>query len=466
MRAPSILAALTWLAWLAAPAAAQDGPAFQLGACPEPLAGHARCGTLRVAEDRRRPGGRLIDLNLVILPSIGPARHPALFDLEGGPGLPSTKNAGFYLTEGAAYRVGRDIVLFDQRGTGASHPLHCPALADPALHYQPAYPSVLVEACRAPLAAGADLRKYGTDAAAADIDAVRQALGYDRIDLTALSYGTTAAFRYLALYPGRTRAAVLFGIVPPGATPPRHHAPVATAALHDLFEACAAEPPCRAAFPEPGEDLRRALARLSSIAGAPAPEVFMEALRKLLYMPASARAVPLILNRAAAGDLAPFYERTRPRGPNVLAEGTYLSITCSESLALMDYEATAAASRATPFGDYRLRRQRRACRNWPTYAVAPRFTDAPAPNAALLLISGALDPVTPPAWAERVARAAPHARHIVLPGGGHGPEGVGGLDTCLDPLIVAFLAHPDPAAIDTNCVAQMTPPPFLTALPD
>ena len=82
-----------------------------------------------VLENRALGRGRTIDLNLVLLPSLGPATLPPIFDIDGGPGLPATKNFQFYATEGAAYRQGRDIVLVDQRGTGGSNPLACPDLA-------------------------------------------------------------------------------------------------------------------------------------------------------------------------------------------------------------------------------------------------------------------------------------------------------------------------------------------------
>lgn len=462
MKALSLVTAV-FTACLAAPVSAQneDGPRLEPHDCPAPLADQARCGTVRVAEGGRQ--SRAIDLNVVILPSVGAVRHPPLFDLDGGPGLPATKNFVFYLTDGAAYRQGRDIILIDQRGTGASNPLLCPDLSAPELQYQPMYPPALVEACRARLSQIADLAAYGTDATASDLDRVRRALGADRIDLIALSYGTSAALRYMANYPGRTRAAVLFGTAPPGAMPPRSHAPAARRTLRLLFAGCAADPACHAAFPDPDADLRQALARLPTIMDAPAPEVFLEAIRSLLYSPMSARAVPLILHHAAYGDLRPFFARTRRTQPSILADGVYLSITCSESFGAMDYEEAAAAARATLFGDYRLRRQREACASWPRFPVAPDFADPPAPAVPLLLISGELDPVTPPAWAESVAQASPHARHLILPGAGHVFEGLSGVDTCLDPLIVAFLDRPDPAQVEASCVARMRPPPFLTS---
>lgn len=461
-------AVLPLLLSFGAPAAAEptDTPSFEPRACTDPqLSAEFRCGIVRVAEDRDRDGGRTIALNIIVAPATSAVRLPPLFDLDGGPGLPATKNAGFYLTDGAAFRRERDIILIDQRGTGESNPLACPELSTSELHYQPMFPVDRVEACRDRLDAVADLARYGTDAAAADLDSVRRALGAEQIDIVALSYGTTLALRYLANYPGRARAVVLFGAAPPEAMPPRSHAPVAERALGLLFAACDAEAGCSAAFPAPREDLRRALVRLPSIEDAPAADVFLEKLRSLMYSPAGARAIPLVVNRAAQGDLAPFLARTRYSGPARLADGLYLSITCSESMAAMSYPQAAATSRRTLFGDYRLRRQREACAAWPKFEVAEGFLDPPVVSSALLLISGEFDPVTPPEWADAVAGRASNARHIVIAGGGHILDGLDAMGTCLDPLLLAFLDTADPAALDASCIPAMRPPAFATDSP-
>lgn len=450
----------------AAGAAVAQAPAFEAQPCADPaLRDAARCGIVRVPENRGEAGGRQIALNVVILPATGPKRFPALFDLDGGPGLPATKNVGFYLSFGSAYRRERDIVLFDQRGTGRSNPLFCPDLASPDRQYQPIYPVELVSACRSVLSERAELEHYGTDAAADDIDSVRQALGHDRIDIVALSYGTLLGLRYDQRFPGRVRAMVLFGTVTPEARVPSGHAPAGQRALDGLIRSCAAEAACAGRFPSIRADLDRALDRLEGIEGAPERDLFLERLRSLMYAPSRARMIPIIVESAAAGDLGPFFAATRRREAALDSDGVYLSIICSEGMAGLDYEPAAEAARNTIFGDYRLRRQRAACAGWPTAAAAPDLFDPPQATAALLLLSGELDPVTPPDWAEAVARRAPVARHIVLPGGGHIIDGLSAIDTCLDPLLIAFLDHGDPKALDTSCLSEVRAPPFATSLP-
>jgi pimeloyl-ACP methyl ester carboxylesterase len=455
---------MTVLALLAALVAATSTPVFVEKPCTdERILKVARCGTVSVPEDRQRPERRTIALNVIVLPATTPAPHaPPLFDIDGGPGLPVTKNAEFYAQFGAAYRVRRDVVLVDQRGTGGSNPLLCPDLSKPETAYQPLYPAELVRKCRKVLEVSADLTKYGTQEAVRDLDDVRAALGYTKINVFGLSYGSTVALRYLATYPHRVRAAVLMGVSPPAAMPPKSHAVAGHRAITILFDQCRREATCGAAF-DPRADLDRARTSLSSIPGAPSDEIFLERLRSIMYQPGGARRIPFILSRAAAGDLAPFYTATKSEGPSLLADGMFLSVICSESMALMDVAAATEAAKATMFGDYRLRRQKEACAEWPTAQVVEDHLRPIQSDAAVLLFSGEIDPVTPPEWAEAVAKSLPNSKHVVIPGSGHIFDGMSGVESCLDPLIVRFLDTGDIKALDASCVNDMKPPPFATS---
>jgi pimeloyl-ACP methyl ester carboxylesterase len=446
----------------------QFRPEFVVRPCPDVAMEHrARCGFVRVSEDRSRRNGRTIDLNVVIVPATSAKPDlPPLVDIDGGPGRPSTLSAAFYLTDGVAYRARRDIIMVDQRGTGGSNPLTCNNLASPDMALKEIYPAALVVECRQDLEKRADLIRYGTDAASDDLEAVVHALGAQKIDIVAFSYGTTMALRYMAKYPHRVRAAVLGGASPLDAMPPQRHAEAAERALVMLFGQCVADPNCGAAFPSPDSDLDQAVKWLGTTPGMITPAVFMEAIRSLLYLPANARKVPYIVHAAAHGDLAPFLKLAMPGSPSVIADGLYLSITCSESFGLMDYSKALAVSRKTRFGDYRLQRQHAACQNWPAAKVQRGFLSPPKADAAVLFISGAMDPVTPPEWAEHLSSHIARSRHLVIPASGHLFVGLSGVDTCYDPLVVKFLEDADPAAIDAACLATMNPPAFAIAADD
>ncbi len=392
---------------------AASPPVFVEKPCADPsIATVARCGAVEVPENRARPKGRRIALNIVVLkPASGKADLPPLFDIDGGPGLAVTKNAGFYATAGTAYRARREIVMIDQRGTGGSNRLGCPELEAPQGALQPMLPVDAVKRCRNSLHGKADVRHYLTADAVADLEAVRIALGYGKIDLSGLSYGTTVALRYMATHPEKVRAALLIGVAPPTAMPPALHAPAAEGAFRLLDAQCKADPACGKVF-DPVADFDRAMAGLKTRKADLEPEIFAEKIRSLMYQPASARKIPWILNRAAAGDLAPFMAATRPSGPSPFADGMFLSVTCSEGLALMDYGASARAARRTRFGDYRLRRQRAACEAG-RWAMPVNSSGRSGRSAPVLMVSGGLDPVTPPAWADSwqiASGIAPH-RH-------------------------------------------------------
>ena len=448
------------LSALALVMATASGPGLAAKACPTPeLAAKARCGTVTVPEDRARPAGRQIGLNIIVIPAAKPGPEAAaLFDLEGGPGLADTKNAGFYLTDGAAYSATRDVVLVDQRGTGESNPLDCPEFDEADSALKPMYPEATVKACRGRLSQVADLTRYTTEDAVEDLDAVRTALGYSKIDLFALSYGTTLALRYIARHESHVRSAVLLSAVPPSAMPPRHHAEAAQKALDHLIADCRADTACSTAYPNIPSDLSIAVRKLRD-GRRVAPAVAMERLRTKLYSPGGARELPSIIHRLADGDTAILASSNARAGFNYY-EGVYLTITCSESLPWFDQQEAMKIGRRTLFGNYRLDRQLAACAEWPRAEVSKSFFDPVRSSVPILFLSGARDPVTPASWATEAAKGFTRSRQITIPSAGHIVDGLSGLDSCFDPQILRFLETADPAAVDEQCFAGMAPPPF------
>ncbi|HKO59029.1 MAG TPA: alpha/beta fold hydrolase, partial [Thermoanaerobaculia bacterium] len=164
---------------------------------------------LQVPENRAVAGGRMIDLNVVVLEATGkgPKREP-LFILQGGPGQAATALADFYARTFAPIREQRDIVLVDQRGTGKSNGLYCD-MGDGF------FPPAAIAACRDDVAKRADPRFYTTTEAVRDLDDVRRKLGYQRINLYGTSYGTRVALEYARAYPRRVRSMVLKAVIAP-----------------------------------------------------------------------------------------------------------------------------------------------------------------------------------------------------------------------------------------------------------
>jgi len=445
------------LAWESSAALAAN-PRFETQDCPAPAAAAgARCGVVQVPENHANPRGRKIALHVVVLPATGKRDgQRAQYDLEGGPGFAVTDFLGFYASDGAAYRETRDIVLADMRGTGLSNPLRCPAIEE-TQRRQPTpamYPAELVADCAKTLGGGNDLRQYTTGAAARDIDLVRRALGYEQLDLNAISYGTTLALRYIADFPKAVHAAALMGTVPASRTPPRFHAAAAQVALDQLMAECAADDRCR----NNGDmraNLATALARVGTDTGVTAP-VFLEKVRTHLYVPASRVELPYLLANASKGDFSKF---VAPAGEGrVFADGLYLSITCTESFARMNVDAAIADARSTAFGAFRLERQRDACRQWPTGVADPRLMPEPDSRVPVLFIAGEHDPVAPADWAMDAGKHFANGRVIRVRHGAHVLDGLTELDTCLDPVMIRFFDSASVRTLDVSCLAHMMPP--------
>lgn len=458
--------ALVALALAGMTACAPPGPLFEAGECPANVKGEKIvCGVVRVPENYDIPGRRQIALNVIVLRATGsPQTKVAEFDLEGGPGYGATKGAAFYLSEGAAFRRSRDIVLADQRGTGGSGALRCPAIEvyDRQRPAQPTYPADMVKDCATALSKAHDLTQYTTAASARDIDQIRKALGYEQFSLFALSYGTTLALRYTTDFGAHVQSAVLLGPVPADRTPPRNHALVAAQALDLLIADCASDAVCRQAFPNPRADLAEAIARLDAPGGF-ARAIFMEQLRTLMYTPAGARQVPFLLSRAADGDFTAFDEATKPGESDAgFADGFYLSITCSETLARIDVADAIEQSIASPFGAYRLERQREACAQWPTAPADAKLFDAPPSEAPVLFIAGKFDPVASPAWALDAAKRFSKGRVVIIPFGAHVLDGLSDVGACFDAQVLAFMDAARVDAFDATCIERMRPPAYRT----
>ena len=430
------------------PAATQS---LSLGDCEvEGHAGAMRCGTLSVPEDPARPDGRRIDLNIVVIPAVAPdpAQAP-LYEFAGGPGLAVTESAIFYLTDGAAHRQHRDIVLVDQRGTGGSAPLACPDLADE--RDRPMFRVDEVAACRERLAREADLSQYTTANTVADLQAVRAALGHGPVDLFGISYGTRVALAWIAAEPAAIRTAVLVGTVPDDAHVPLWHARHAQDTLDAVFADCRADAACARAFPTLDADWATLLAR-DDFDG-PAREAF----RGFLQTTPGQRQLPAtIAAMAVAGPPAPPEGADGPR----YFDGLFLSATCAEDVPWIDDAAVAGAVRGTFLGDYRVVRQRAACAVWDVPPRELRYARADA-DVPVLFIAGERDYVTPVAWAERVAGRFARGRLVTVPALGHFPAGLANMG-CLDALLLGVAADADLSRLDTACVATMSPPPFAS----
>lgn len=462
------------LLWVAGAHAAAPQPCRVDG-----IATEVRCGSVQRPLDPARPEGPKIDVHYVVVPATARRKLPdAVFLLAGGPGQSAIALAPAMLPLFARLNNRRDIVFVDQRGTGKSAPLACEDPRDLPLAEQadPRAQERLVLRCRDALVrrpglGGADgLRHFTTWIASQDLEAVRQQLGGAPVNLVGGSYGTRAALDYLRQFPQGVRRAVLDGVAPPDMALPAAGSADTQAVFDALLAACAGEAACAARYPHLRADWAALLARLPMMVEAAHPltgqvkrftltrETLLQLVRGPLYAPALAAALPAALHEAALGrvqGLIGLAALVDGRRGQALALGMHYSVVCAEDAPRM---AASADRPGADFGTGFAASYTRVCDAWPRGDVPAAFYTLPPSPAPVLLLSGGLDPATPPRHGERVAAAlGAKALHVVVPNAGHGVMGIG----CARDLVFRFIdaaSDAEALALDASCVAGIPRP--------
>lgn len=431
------------------------------------LATAAQCATVTVPEDRAKPDGRRIDIFVAVLPAntLDPKPDPLLV-IAGGPGQAASALAPF-ASRLIEVRRTRDVILVDQRGTGRSAPLACAAFRPDADSADALAidPLPKARACVDELTGrGTDLAKYTTTEWIADLEAVREALGVNVWNLWGGSYGTRVALEYLRRHPERVRTAVLDGVAPPSLKISLDVWRSRERALDDLFDACRTSASCARAHP----DVRASLDRVRAALGDEGREVVLTdprtgeretvkltfdgvlaGMHPLIYAPELAATLPAIIERAVDGDFSP-----------LLAAAQLVTASIAESMNLaLHYSVTCAedAARVSPTEREQLATLRSAtlaraalavCDVWPRAPLPPDTFAPVASSHPVLLLSGGLDPVTPPAYAEAVAKTLSDSKHVVAHGYGH----IVSPHACGPRLIAAFVDHAAFDRLPEGCI--------------
>lgn len=474
----------------------QQPPRFEPGACP--FDGGAwleqeriNCGTLVVPESRDRPDGRTLRLAVAILRSRNdtPRPDPVVF-LSGGPGGAAVRYAeGF--SGGVLWnriREERDVIVWDQRGTGFSEPAFCrdrsAELMATTIGVMTADERVqrarrLLQECRERvLAEGLDFSAYNSVASARDLDDLRAALGYERWNLFGGSYGTRLALIAARDLAHGIRAMVLDSTSPTDIGGDDFRTDDFVRSLELVFSQCAADPACDAHFPDLELEFYAAIEELDA-------EPFMVPMADTARFPEGSISVdgrlfalgifqgiylqdfiPLVpyairqirgrneaLVRALATDLA-----TDPETENPWLQ---YSVECYEQAPLLS-EATAAAARARHprLPDLATPPLTAVCDAWHTQRADPALLRRPIDvDIPALVAAGEFDPITPPHHGRHVAAALPRSQFFEAPGVGHGAL----RSPCARGLVVAFLNAPE-APIDASCIDDMPGAAFVTDL--
>ncbi len=453
-----------------------DGPASsgaEISQCHIPgVESWVECGTLAVPLDHNMRDGETIEVGFARLPALtaAPASTP-LFVLAGGPGQAALSLVGGVNQFFTEFRRQHDIVFIDQRGVGRSAALDC-ELPEENL-YAPAhefFDAELLADCLAQLPG--DLSHFSTFNAVRDFDAVRSALGYDRVHLYGGSYGSRAAIAYVALLPENVDRVVLDGAAPP-ALPIGLFGASAAAAFEGMIERCEAVRDCRDRFPDIAGDLDRALSVFDSgpvslskanpTTGEPTEILLRRAtafnlLRVLLYAPSTTVMLPLIIERMAVEDYRPLFGLIALLG-NMEVVNTLLNlnIVCNEDFPFWSKDALASDAQNSFDRDASHLLFGKVCPEWPAWDMEDRSRYEFSSDHPTLILSGRGDPVTPPSNGDQTQLLFTHSRHIVAEQAGH----IVAFTECGADIVTQFLDGAAPEIVDATCLGEATYPAFV-----
>lgn len=454
-------------------------PVFEAAPCEFPIpAGYSpECGYLLVPENRARPDTPFIRLHVGIFRNRSGTPSPdPVVKLSGGPGTSGLNLAGYLFSQGLdAVLEKRDLILFDQRGVGYSRPrLDCferqdvtPLLLRGRLTDEESKQAIVAafRRCRDRLIAeGIDLSAYNSAASAADLNDLRLALGYEKLNLYAVSYGTRLALTLMRDYPDAVRSAVLDSAYPLQVNLYTSLAPNADRAFNVFFNRCAADPTCNAAYP----DLRNVFYGLvdqlnaqpvwvSLLADGGEQSVLVDGgllidvLFVGLYNPAVTASMPQMIYDVRKGEYGILKDRLALYFDASGALGMQMAVQCTEEIRFNNvgdaYVTTQGVQpQIAAFYPASVEPLFAVCGEWATTPLDPRENMPVISNIPALILAGEHDPITPPDWGRMVDADLANAYFYELSGNGHW---VTRSSRCAMQMALAFWDNPaaDPGSI-------------------
>ena len=437
----------------------------------------ARCGTLRVAQDRTATNADVtIPVRVVVIPARGPGRRPdPVVWFAGGPGDSAVDMIGRVRPLFGSV-TDRDLVFIEQRGTGASN-VTCkqfPGLDDKAALRN------AVTSCLQSLKS--DLRFYSTAAFTDDVNQVLTALHYDTVNLVGISYGTTAEQVFLTRHPARVRTMTLVSgtllSVPVFERMPGNR----QRALDGVFAECFREPSCHNAFPDLAAEwaalwksvnqhpwvvpARRSPSHQQLVLDA---DGVANEIQRLLLIASTQADLPVVLHTLATspdrvGALLAV-SAALPPAPDTSTNTSMMpvAVQCSEPWARRDPNRLAG----TDSFDYRRELAeaqwwKYVCRLIPRTQLSGDTGLTVNPKVAVLGLNGTVDPQDPPANMSDGHNVWPNGTFLQVPGQGHDIDVQTG--ACTARIIQAFIMRGDPAGLDTRCLAGLSQRTFPLTL--
>jgi pimeloyl-ACP methyl ester carboxylesterase len=475
----------------ATPHAPRYTPKFEPGPCDgvAPVDPRVECGVLTVPVDRDHPKRGDVTLPVATIRSAAPDPLPdPIILFAGGPGGPGRISARRIMELNLGGR--RDVILFDQRGTGQSTPsLDCPeqlevvwqtfgVARDPQAEAD-GFREALASCRERLVSQGVDLDAYDTSTTTDDAADLRTALGINRWNLWGVSYGTMVGLEMLRRHPEGVRSAVIDSVVPtdePAGS--SQHLKVAKRALAQLFSGCVRDPKCSAAYPTLKDDFDALVAewnaqpfettatdptgqpRQLAITGDDLVAGVWNAMYNTTVIPLLPSLVGQLRARGdAAGTIVPQLVTAGVTQLTQGAEAMGSAVLCADRQRLIGPKQDKVIADNPRFaGLLSLRTREDACDVIRVKSVPAAFNKPVRSNLPVLVYGDEYDPVTPPENSRRAARTLPRSTFVATHGLGHG---VALKTECTLGVFGAFLTDPT-APVDITCAKEMLGPAWVT----
>lgn len=470
-------------------AAPTEAPSFQPCELSTPSTGfkaRAECAEFKLPENPDNSATSATNRDIKLIPvhvarisaTLPDEEKAPLLFIAGGPGQSASES--WPAVQGAFRSIQKyhDIYLIDQRGTGRSNKLSCPAAEEQSeiLVFDADATAEVSRECLSQLSG--DPRFYTTTVAVNELETIRQQLNIPQWNIYGVSYGTRVAMQYLRRFPQSIRTMTLDAAVPPGVALGPDLSINAEAAFEQMLERCRSDSACDSAYPDLGDGVRELLQRLRDNPEDINFENFntgtLESLRinenhlaltmrMLSYSSHGTSILPNMLHEAYANsNFAPFARQADMQSKNLgqsLASGMHNAVICTEDQPLMERMTVAErqAIEDTYLGVTPLDALEANCRDWPKGVIDNDFHKPVESDKPVLILSGGADPVTPPAYGEKLAEHLPNALHIVNPFQGHMQVALG----CGPSVVANFITRGNTQDVDYGCLERLRPEPFF-----
>ena len=440
------------------------------------------CGTLTVPEDRTKPEGNVVKFPFVIFRSTHPDPEPdPVIYLTGGGGGNELDNIQRYSSVIVDVIQDRDYIMYNQRGAKYGEPyLMCPGILEfdselvqlnLSIEEQDEERLAFFQACSEGFrSAGIDLNQYNSAVNAADLNDLRLALGYEKINIYGTSYGTRLGLAVLRDFPEILRSAILDSVYPPQIEFFSDYGLNIYRAFGRVFEACEADAKCGRSYPELEAVFVQTVEKLNIKPGSVEYKGqtlrfdggdFMEAINQF---PKShyAELLPVAIYQASEGEYA-YFESIIPYVLGVvpsdaIAGGVQKSMFCREELPYESFDGLRERNETIP-APYTYTFETdfywRLCEIWGVEPADPYVNEPVFSEVPTLILEGLYDTVTPIEYGRLVAETLSNSYYYEFPGG----HGIMRTFDCGRNIGLQFLENPweEP---DSSCIERMKPPDF------